>query len=59
MFDKQDREYFARRAAHARKLADEATDPAVKRLHNRFADEYERRAAGEKPHMLVERHPES
>lgn len=59
MFDKQDREYFARRAAHARKLADAATDPAVKRLHSKFAEEYARRAAGEEPHTLPQRHPDS
>jgi len=59
MFDKRDREYFVRRAAHARKLAEGAPDPAVKRLHSKFADEYERRAAGEQPHPLPKRHPDS
>jgi len=59
MFDKQDREYFARRAARARKLADEAADPAVKKLHATFAAEYERRAAGEEPRIISHRHPDS
>lgn len=59
MFDNQDRDYFARRAAHARKLAEKATDAAVKKLHATFAAEYERRAAGKSPHTLSERHPDS
>lgn len=59
MFDQQDKEYFARRAANARKLANEAADPAIRRLHAEFAEEYERRAKGEEPRMLLQRPPQA
>jgi hypothetical protein len=52
MFDEQDRAYFARRAKDAREKADAAIDPAVKRVHQELAEEYERRAHGYEPKVI-------
>jgi len=52
MFDEQDRAYFAQRAKDARAKADAAIDPAVKRIHQELADEYERRAQGYEPKVV-------
>lgn len=53
MFDSQDREYFAKRASEARALAENATDPAVKKVHSDMAEEYERRAQGLAPRVVT------
>jgi len=51
-----DRGYLLSRANTERKLAAEATDPAVALIHNQLADEYEARASDvscEKPALRV------
>lgn len=53
MFDDQDRQYFAQRAAACRKLAADAVDANIKKIHSDMADEYERRARGEAPRRVA------
>ncbi|WP_261295865.1 hypothetical protein [Sphingomonas hylomeconis] len=55
MFDDQDRAYFARRAATERKLASEASDPAIRKIHADMAEEYQRMSEGAEPQCLVRR----
>jgi hypothetical protein len=43
MSNRDDTEYFIKRAATERKIADECADPAIAITHRRLAWEYERR----------------
>jgi hypothetical protein len=45
MASKDDREYFRRRAASAKEMADGATDPSVSKIHRVMAKSYEARAS--------------
>lgn len=47
MVDDQDQAYFVRRAAAARAMEAQSTNPAIKEVHSAMAGEYERRARGE------------
>ena len=42
MFDDQDRVYFAQRAAAARALASDTSDPAIRKSHADMAEKYHR-----------------
>jgi hypothetical protein len=53
MFDDKDRAYFARRAATERTSASEASDPAIRKIHEDMAEEYQRRSEGAEPRRLV------
>lgn len=53
MFDEQDRQYFAKRAAECRDQEAAAKDPAIRRIHRDMAEEYERRAEGEAPRVIL------
>ena len=51
-----DPEYYAKRAAKSRQMADAAKDPGVRKTHLLMADRYDRRASGgELRSGLVER----
>ena len=53
MFDEVDRAYFAKRAAECRAKESTATDPGIRGIHREMAEEYERRARGEHPRVVV------
>ena len=57
MFDEEDRAYFAPRAAAAREMAANASDPAAQRVHADMAAEYERRANGERAREYIRPEP--
>jgi hypothetical protein len=46
MQDMSDREYYLRREAQCRALADAAQVPEIRAIHLRMAEDYEARAAG-------------
>lgn len=45
MIDRDDRDYYTRRAQHERAIAARSTDTMVAMAHCKMADEYERRIA--------------
>ena len=53
MFDDEDRAYFARRAAVCRTKEQDAIDPSIRDIHRDMAEEYERRASGQRPRNVL------
>lgn len=53
MFDEQDREYFAKRAADCRNKEASARDPSIRKIHREMAEEYERRSHGEQAKVVA------
>lgn len=52
MPDTNNRDYYIARAIAARKLADNAEQPAIKAIHSRMAKDYEALALDAKPNLF-------